>query len=73
MTRVEEQIVGVREQLTGFKDDICELKDNHLHAIQQKLDELARKISARPAWSVTILISSLLTLVGVLLTALLRR
>ena len=73
MGTVEERLARVEEQIAAIKVDIRELSENHLTHIQDKLDALAHKISGRPAWSVTILISSLLTLIGVLATALLRR
>lgn len=60
-------------QLTNIEKCLRDIKDNHLHSIYNKIDNINTKLSVnRPTWTITIIITFLVSVVLLLLREVLR-
>ncbi len=64
--KYEKELGGLLESKENFEAFMKEIRDNHLTHIYKKLEQLA----GRPTWIVVIIITSLTTLNGILITIL---
>lgn len=72
--KYEKEIGALIEASKNFKEFMREIKDNHLKGIYDKLDCIFKKLgNRRPSWPIVWIITSLTTLCGILIMALLRK
>jgi len=62
----------VDEALKGVVAAILDLKTNDLKHIQVDIQNIFKKLSSRPSWAVSIIITFLCTIVGVLLVVIFK-
>lgn len=54
-----ERIAKLEVEIKNLREDIGDLKENHIGTIYKKIDCLEKKITGRPSWSTTALITIL--------------
>ena len=65
---IHERLGIIETKIGRIEQDILGIKDNHLKAIYGKIEQIEKKLNARPTWLITGLVSLLIGLVIYLLT-----
>lgn len=73
VARLEEASKNVKEDIIEIKNSILSIENNHLHSIYTQLNDILIKLStARPSWTVSILLTVLFSLCTGLIVIILK-
>ena len=65
---ISSRVARIEQDVAWIKDTCNDIKNNHLHTLYDKMDCFEKKLTGRPSWFMTTIVSLLTFLVGALLT-----